>query len=138
MGEPDLARKYYEAALRVDPGNAYALNNLAYLIAESNGDLNEALTYAQRAKQKLPNFSEITDTIGWIYLKKNLPDSAIDNFKALVIQAPQNPTFHFHYAMALNQKGDREGARRECNAALTNRPAKEQEAEIRKLLAKLG
>jgi tetratricopeptide (TPR) repeat protein len=138
MGKPDLARKYYEAALRVDPGNAYALNNLAYLIAESNGDLNEALTYAQRAKQKLPNFSEITDTIGWIYLKKNLPDSAIDNFKALVIQAPQNPTFHFHYAMALNQKGDREGARRECNAALTNRPAKEQEAEIRKLLAKLG
>jgi tetratricopeptide (TPR) repeat protein len=138
MGKSDLGRKYYEAALRVDGTNAYALNNLAYLIAESNGDLNEALTYAQRAKQKLPNFSEITDTIGWIYLKKNLPDSAIDNFKALVIQSPENPVFHFHYAMALNQKGDREGAKKECNAALLNRPSKSQEADIRKLLSKLG
>ena len=43
------------------------------------------------AKQKLPNFTEITDTLGWIYMKKNLTDSAIDNFKRLVVQAPQNP-----------------------------------------------
>ncbi len=85
LGKTDMARKYYEAAIKMDGTNAYALNNLAYLISESNGDLNEALTYAQRAKQKLPNFSEITDTIGWIYLKKNLTDSAIDNFKTLVI-----------------------------------------------------
>ena len=138
MGKVELARKYYDAAIKLDGTNAYALNNLAYLITESNGDLNEALTYAQRAKQKLPNFTEITDTIGWIYLKKNLTDSAIDNFRSLVIQAPQNPVFHYHYAMALNQKGDREGAKKECQVALNNRPTKAQEAEIRKLLAKIG
>ncbi len=138
LGKTDMARKYYEAAIKMDGTNAYALNNLAYLISESNGDLNEALTYAQRAKQKLPNFSEITDTIGWIYLKKNLTDSAIDNFKSLVIQAPQNPVFRYHYAMALNQKGDREAAKKECQIALQNRPTKAQEADIRKLLAKIG
>ena len=138
LGKAEMARKYYEAAIKLDGTNAYALNNLAYLISESNGDLNEALTYAQRAKQKLPNFSEITDTIGWIYLKKNLTDSAIDNFKSLIIQAPQNPVFHYHYAMALNQKGDREAAKKECQVALNNRPTKSQEADIRKLLAKIG
>jgi len=138
MNRPDMARKYYETAIKSDPTNAYALNNLAYLISESNGDLNEALTYAQRAKQKLPNFAEITDTIGWIYLKKNLTDSAIDNFKSLVIQAPQNAVYHYHFAMALNQKGDRDNARKECQAALNSRPTKPQEADIRKLLAKIG
>jgi tetratricopeptide (TPR) repeat protein len=138
VGRNDIARKDYEQAIKLDAGNAYALNNLAYLISESNGDLNEALTYAQKAKQKLPNYPEITDTLGWIYLKKNLTDSAIDNFKALVIQAPQNPVYHYHYAMALNQKGDRESARKECQEALANRPSKAQENSIRQLMSKIS
>jgi tetratricopeptide (TPR) repeat protein len=138
MGKKDIAKKYYETALRLDQSNPFALNNLAYLITESNGDLNEALTYAQRAKQKLPNYTEITDTLGWIYLKKNLTDSAIDTYKGLVVQAPQNPIFHYHYAMALNQKGDRDSARRECQAALADKPNKTQENDIRQLMSKLG
>jgi tetratricopeptide (TPR) repeat protein len=138
LGKKDIAKKYYETALRLDEGNPIALNNLAYLITESNGDLNEALTYAQRAKQKLPNYTEITDTLGWIYMKKNLTDSAIDTYKGLVVQAPQNPIFHYHYAMALNQKGDRDSARKECQAALADKPSKIQESDIRQLMSKLG
>lgn len=138
IGKSDVARKDYELAIKLDANNAYALNNLAYLISESNGDLNEALTYAQKAKQKLPNFTEITDTLGWIYMKKNLTDSAIDNFRTLVVQAPQNPVYHYHYAMALNQKGDRDSARKECQAALSNRPTKAQENDIRQLMSKIG
>jgi tetratricopeptide (TPR) repeat protein len=138
VGRRDVARKYYETAIRLDQTNPIALNNLAYLITESNGDLNEALTYAQRAKQKLPNYTEITDTLGWIYLKKNLTDSAIDTYKGLVVQAPQNPIFHYHYAMALTQKGDRDSARRECQAALADKPSKTQENDIRQLMSKLG
>lgn len=138
IGKSDIARKDYELAIKTDANNAYALNNLAYLISESNGDLNLALTYAQTAKQKLPNYTEITDTLGWIYLKKNLTDSAIDSFKSLVVQAPQNPVYHYHYAMALNQKGDRENARKECQAALANRPTKQVESDIRSLMAKIG
>lgn len=138
IGKNDMAKKNYELAIKQDANNAFALNNLAYLISESNGDLNEALTYAQKAKQKLPNYSEITDTLGWIYLKKNLTDSALDNFKSLVIQAPQNPVYHYHYAMALNQKGDRDNARKECQAALANRPTKAQENDIKMLMTKIG
>jgi tetratricopeptide (TPR) repeat protein len=138
VGRKDTAKKYYEQALKLDPTDAYALNNLAYFIAENNGDLNEALSYAQRAKQKLPSFSEITDTLGWIYLKKNLTDSAVDSFRTLVVQAPQNPIYHYHYAMALNQKGDRESARKECLTALADKPNKAQEDDIRKLLSRIS
>jgi tetratricopeptide (TPR) repeat protein len=138
MGKMDVAKKYYETAIRIDQNNGYALNNLAYLITETDGDLNVALTYAQRAKQRLPNYNEVTDTLGWIYIKKNLTDSAIDTFRGLVTQAPQNPTFHYHYAMALNQKGDRDTARKECQAALAGKPSKNQENEIRQLMSRLG
>jgi tetratricopeptide (TPR) repeat protein len=138
LNQKDKAKQYYEKALTLDSGDPLALNNLAYLIAENNGDLNEALSYAQRAKQRLPTFTEITDTLGWIYMKKNLTDSAIDSFKALVVQAPQNPIYHYHYAMALNQKGDRDSARKECQAALADKPNKVQEDQIRQLLSKLS
>ena len=138
LGKPDAARRYYETAIKIDQNNPLALNNLAYLITETNGDLDQALTYATRAKQRLPNYPEITDTLGWIYLKKNLTDSAIDSFRSLVVQAPQNPIYHYHYAMALNQKGDRDSARKECQAALAERPTKLQESQIRQLMTKIG
>jgi tetratricopeptide (TPR) repeat protein len=137
-GRKDMARKYYEATIKLNPNDTTALNNLAYLLAESNGNLDEALTYATRAKQRMPNFAEITDTLGWIYLKKNLTDSAVDTFKTLVTQQPQNPTYHYHYAMALSQKGDRVNAKKEAEAALANRPPRAQESDIKALLAKLS
>ena len=138
QSKPDIARKYYEMSIKVDPTNALALNNLAYLIAEANGDLDQALTYATRAKQALPKYPEINDTLGWIYLKKNLTDNALDTFRDLVVQAPQNPVYHYHYAMALLQKGDRETAKKECQSALADKPNKEQQSEIQLLMAKLG
>ncbi len=136
--KPDIAKKYYEQSIKADPNNALALNNLAYLITESNGDLDQALTYATRAKQVLPKFPEINDTLGWIYLKKNLTDNALDTFRDLVIQSPQSPVYHYHYAMALLQKGDRDTARKECASALAAKPSKQQENDIHLLMAKLG
>lgn len=138
QGKRDIARKYYESAIKVDPTNALALNNLAYMITETGGDLEQALTYATRAKQRLPQHPEINDTLGWIYLKKNLTENAVDTFRSLVVQAPQNPTYHYHYAMALNQKGDRDLAKRECQAALNNKPRKDEENQIKLLMGKLG
>ncbi len=138
QNKPDIARKYYESSIKIDPNNALALNNLAYLISQSNGDLDVALTYATHAKQRLPEHAEINDTLGWIYLKKNLTDQAIDTFKTLVVKVPQNPTFHYHYAMALNQKGDRESAKKECQIALSDKPNKQLDAEIRQLMAKVS
>jgi tetratricopeptide (TPR) repeat protein len=138
QNKPELARKYYEISIKSDPNSPLALNNLAYLITQQNGDLNQALTYAQRAKQRLPEHAEVNDTLGWIYLKKNLTDEALDTFKTLVVKVPQNPTYHYHYAMALLQKGDRESAKKECLSALGDKPNKQQEGEIRQLMAKAG
>ena len=138
QNKTDVARKYYEMSIKTDPNNPLALNNLAYLITQTNGDLNQALTYAERAKQRLPEHAEVNDTLGWIYLKKNLTYNALDTFKTLVVKVPQNPTYHYHYAMALLQKGDRESARKECQSALADKPNKQQETEIRQLMAKAG
>lgn len=137
-GKKTDARPVYEQILRIQPDNAVALNNLAFMLADNDTDLDQALTMAQRAKQQRPNDANVSDTLGWIYIKKNLPDSAISIFRELVKNEPERAMYRYHFAMALYQKGDRESAKRECEAALKAKPGKEEEARIRDLMAKLG
>ena len=132
------ARQSYELAVKLDPQNGFALNNLAFLMAENGGgDLDQALTYAQRAKMVLPNLNEVSDTMGWIYLKKNMSDNAMEIFQGLVNKTPDNSTFRFHLAMAYAQKGDKPRAIKELQQALRSAPAKEEDNKIRDLINKL-
>lgn len=137
-GQRKEAKVAYESALRIESENPVALNNLAYIIAESpGGDLDQALTFAQRANQKLPQAVEIADTLGWIYLKKNLPDNALEIFRSNVTKSPGNPTYHYHLAMAFYQKGDKVHAKQEAQSALTHNPSKEEETNIKQLISKI-
>jgi Flp pilus assembly protein TadD len=132
------AREAYEQAIKLDPEDGMALNNLAFLIAEGgSGDLDQALTYAQRAKQAYPNLSEVSDTLGWIYLKKNMSDNAMDIFQGLVNQKPANSTYRFHLGMAYAQKGDKPKALQELQKALRSSPDKPEENKIKDLINKL-
>ena len=132
------AKPVYEQILRLQPENGIALNNLAYIMAESGSDLDQALTMAQRARQQMPNNVDVADTLGWIYIKKNLADSAIGIFKDLVEKQPNRSTFHYHLAMAFFQKGDKIQAKRSLETALAKQPPKDEEGRIRELLARIG
>ena len=132
------ARQVYEVVLKLDPNNGVVLNNLAYLLTEHGGDLDDALTKAQRAKQLLPDLSEVSDTLGWIYLKKNLTDNAIDIFQELVNKVPSSAIFRYHLGMAYSQKGDRTRALKELQDALKFNPTKEDRQRIQQLITRLG
>jgi Flp pilus assembly protein TadD len=137
-GRRTEARGVYEAALKYDPNNAMALNNLAFLLADSGGDLDQALTMAQKAKQLLPNVPDVSDTLGLIYLRKNLSDNAVDIFKDLVSKQPNASTFHYHLGMAFSQKGDKPKALLELQHALKDNPSKEEKEKIQQLMNRLG
>lgn len=132
------AKQVYEATLKMDPNNAVVLNNLAFLLAESGGDLDDALTKAQRAKQLSPNLNEISDTLGWIYLKKNLSQNAIEIFKDLVTKQPNQSTYHFHLGMAYSQQGDKTRSLEQLREALKNNPPKEERDKIQALIVRLN
>ena len=69
----------YNKALQIDPRAAVAANNLAWIDANTNGNLDVALQLAQTAKAQLPNRHEVDDTLGWIYYKKGLSSLAIES-----------------------------------------------------------
>ena len=132
------AKTQYESLLKSHPDNLVAMNNLAFLLAETDGDLDEALSLAQRAVQKVPGQPEFSDTIGYVYLKKKMLSSAVRSFDGLVQKYPGNPTYRYHLGMALLATGDKAGARKALEAALANHPAEDQAAKIRELITKAG
>jgi tetratricopeptide (TPR) repeat protein len=132
------AKQVYEVVIKLNPNDGVVLNNLAFLLTEHGGDLDDALTKAQRAKQLLPDLSEVSDTLGWIYLKKNLTDNAIDIFKDLVKKVPAQAIFRYHLGMAYSQKGDRTRALKELQDALKYNPTKGDRDKIQQLITRLG
>ena len=136
-GRRDQAKPIYEQILKIQPDHPIALNNLAFIKAEEGVDLDAALTMAQRARQKLPRSVDIQDTLGWIYIKKNLSDDAVRTFRELIQTEPSRAVFHLHYGMALLQKGDKPLAKKELETANKSNPSKDDAGKIRELLASL-
>jgi Flp pilus assembly protein TadD len=137
-GRMEEAVREYRAVVRMDPNNGVVLNNLRYLLAQSGGgDLDEALDYAERAYTLLPGLSEISDTLGWIHLKKNRTSDAIAAFDRIVQKEQNNPTFRYHLGMALLQKGDRSASKEQFQAALKCNPADDMAEKVKTLLEKM-
>jgi tetratricopeptide (TPR) repeat protein len=137
-GQKEAAVRAYRAALDLDPNSPAVLNNLAFLLCEQGGNLDTALTYAKRARELAPNSDAIADTLGWVSLKKNMTDEAISLFREALQKEPARSTYHYHLAVALEQKGDHAGAMEELQAALKGNPSKDEEAKIKDLMAKIG
>ena len=60
----------YDNALTAQPDNAEALNNYAYYLAESNGDLDRAEKMSAKAIELKPDFPTYLDTYAWILFRK--------------------------------------------------------------------
>ena len=136
-GKSDQAKPIWEQILKIQPDHALALNNLAYAKAQDGVDLDQALTMSQKARQQMPNNPMVSDTLAWIYVKKNLSDDAVRIYKDLTTEVPTSPTFHYHYGVALLQKGDKPSAKKELLAALADKPSTGEEAQIKQLLQKI-
>lgn len=78
----------YEKAISLNGDLAMAKNNLAYLLAESGGDLDRALELAQQAKEALPDDGSAADTLGWVLLKRGVPSAAIGYLEEAVQRFP--------------------------------------------------
>ena len=137
-GRADEAKLEYQRALELRPDDPFIQNSLAFSLSESGSNLDEAQQLAQRAIQKMPGQPNFADTLGCIYLKKKMNDSALQVFNRLVQQTPDNPTFRYHRAMALLEKGEKAAAKTELQEAQARQPTPVQARKITELMDKLN
>jgi tetratricopeptide (TPR) repeat protein len=137
-GQEPEAIATLQKQLEIDPKNVTAMNNLAFLLADIGTDLDRALALAEAAQRSAPNNPGIADTVGWVYVKKGLNDSAIQIFTGLVKKYPDDPAIRYHYAVALLQKGQTAEAKAEFVISLSKNPPKEMTDKIRQILSKVG
>lgn len=137
-GRMQEARNIYQGVAKAHPENGPALNNAAFFLADTGGDLDEALRLAKNALANTPGQPSFSDTIGYIYLKKGMLDSAIQSFSTLAHRYPASPSFRYHLGLALFQKGEKAVARKELQAALANHPSPQETLRIRELLNEIS
>lgn len=128
------AQQKYERALAVDPRAAVAANNLAWIYAETGGNLDIALQLAQNAKSQLPERPEVNDTLGWVYYKKGLSAMAVPPLLQSVQRDPTNATYHYHLGMAYAGSGEKDKARASLQKALSLDSNFSKAAEARQAL----
>jgi len=126
-GKTAEAEKNYRKALEIAPESAIAANNLAWLIAENQGNLDEALQLATAAVGRNQMVAGFYDTLGLIYLRKGLYPPAVEQFKKAVALDEANtqrsgtaptPGFRVRLGVALSKTGDKVAARREAETSL--------------------
>ncbi len=117
--QPAIER--YSSAIEINPELAVAKNNLAYLLAEHDGDLDRALDLAQDAKRQLPQNPNTADTLGWVFYKKKEPGLAIVHLREAVNSFPPGdpslPIVRLHLGLAYEADGRSPQALEQLRAA---------------------
>lgn len=110
-GEKAQAKLLYEKALKINNQFIPVLNNLAYLLAENFGDLNNALDLAIKAYRQMPSSPEVMDTLGYILVKKGRFKEAIPLLEKAHGAIPDHPSVQLHLGMAYQGAGKPEKAK---------------------------
>jgi Flp pilus assembly protein TadD len=105
-GQTEKATEAYRKVVEADPRNAIALNNLAYRLIMDTKRADEALKFAQMAKEAAPKNSAVDDTLGWIYYRKGLYTSAVKHLEVATQGSDATPIRLYHLAMAYHQSGN--------------------------------
>ena len=87
-------------------------------IFDENGDERD-IGFARRACEAAPSRAEITDTYGWIMLRKGNTEQVVEFLSTAIVGAPENSDIRYHFASALANSGDDQGAIRELETILS-------------------
>lgn len=127
----------YRAVLSVEPSNVFALNNLAYLLADKKNQPRDALDMAERAYRLSGEAAFIADTLGWVYFKLGDTAKALPLLDRAAKAGGANVDILVHAATAHAAAGNPVQSRAYLDAALKADPKAAERADVKALIGKL-
>ncbi|PKN33393.1 MAG: hypothetical protein CVU61_13700 [Deltaproteobacteria bacterium HGW-Deltaproteobacteria-19] len=124
-----------EGILAIEPDHADALNFIGYSYAERGLRLDEAERLIRKALKVKPGNGYITDSLGWVYFKKNDLGKAIQYLRDAALAVPDDPTIAEHLGDAFAKAGQKEEALSAYRKALHLNPSS---ADLPRKIRELG
>jgi tetratricopeptide (TPR) repeat protein len=109
LGRVDEAEKAFREALRLDPSNVDALNDLGNLLAEK-GRLGQSLEFLEKAARLKPGAASVWTNLGVTYAQMNDYDEALRALDKAITLNPKLPDPWFNKGVILWGAGRREAA----------------------------
>ena len=139
QGQIDHAITAYDGALRLNPRNVLAANNLAVLLVDYKGDpqnLQKAFALSRDFEKEAPH-PLFLDTLGWVRFKMGQQEDALRLMKDAVAKSPEIPTLNYHLGMAFYQSGKKAEARAYLSKALKSAEAFQGRQEAEQILSQV-
>lgn len=137
IGDTDAALSRMEEVLALDPDNPFALNYVGYTWAENDINLEEALSYIEKAVSLKPNDGFVRDSLGWVYFKLGNVERAISELKTAVEMTPDDPTIYEHLGDALAKGGQVDSALAAYKKAYDLYKEEEKKEQVRRKIEAL-
>ena len=122
----DKAAELYTQAIQVKPDSAEALNNLAYLLAEQDKNIEDALKMSETAVKIEPNNASYLDTLGWLYFKTGKTEEALKYLNKAAQIAPNESEILLHIGLVHLEKSEFKAAIDYLKQALKTNPTMEE------------
>jgi tetratricopeptide (TPR) repeat protein len=132
-GNHQTAIQHFQKVVDSEPGNAQALNNLAYLLSEHANRPDEALKLAQRAVELAPQVAPYNDTLGWILYRKGVFNTAIQHLERAAADK-SDVVWKYHLAMAYAKGGQPARGQAILQEALKQDPKRPEAKMAREVL----
>ncbi|QNN24909.1 tetratricopeptide repeat protein [Planctomycetales bacterium ZRK34] len=111
LGDLNQAEKEYRRALTINPDHVTAKNNLAILVSDRGGNLDEALKLAQEVVDARPRVATFHDTLAHVYLARKDFGKAAESLLEAVKLQPESIEWKVNLTEALTGKGDVDAAK---------------------------
>jgi putative PEP-CTERM system TPR-repeat lipoprotein len=127
------ARSSYAAIVEYYPNYVPALNNLAFLLGQE-GDLKQAIGYAERAYALSPADPTVLDTLGTLLLKDGDVTRGYGLLRKAAERSPKDLEIQLHLGEALVQRKQYDEARQVLNGIVATGPDSQSAVAAKALL----
>jgi tetratricopeptide (TPR) repeat protein len=136
FGELEQAAALYRDAVRADPGNVVASNNLAMVLVRLGINPEEALLHSRAALERRPDNAAIGGTYAVALAHAGENAAALQALRRNVRISPDDPWIRYFLARLLLEQGQIDEARLQLEAVSILDPEFDRLAEVEELLAR--
>ena len=137
-GNSAAAEESYLKVLDINAEDPVASNNLAWIYADEDRNLDRAMTLAENARGKDPNNPHYADTLGWVYYKMGRYILAIDQMLFAINNGTPGSENYYRLGMAYYRNGDKTLAVQSLRKAVSSGKDFKGIEEARQVLQELG